>query len=331
MRLHVPKWLANVLLYCGSIAICLVVLEGYFRLTRPVSAWPGFRFIDKVGIVYDNKVPGLNSMGFYDIERSKEKPDGVFRVLLLGDSFVDNQPVARYLQDELISQSGKRDIEVIPMGISDTGTVNQLVWYQEFGRQFKPDVVIVLFVPNDFANNSNVLEGVRLRFAPYAPGCPFFLKENGQIKPIPLRPDWEKNILAELPSHPSQGILRLPEKNIDSILDSSALYQFVRNKIFALDKESLYHRFDGEYAYRICQLKQYPEIAESLKGWNYPKDLDMDAMFLADGNSIPQVFHDAIDYTAHALSEFKTLSQVDGFDFFYLSQQTRALFFLNHD
>lgn len=323
---RITKWIVNCFLVIVSLAAVLLAFEGFFRLLYPSVPWPGYAYYPEIGILHDKNAPGINSFGFYDKERTIDKPADVYRVLLLGDSFVDGTPCAERLQDTLAQQSSGKRIEVIPMGISGTGTVNELAFYERLGRLLKPDLVVVLFVPNDFANNSSILEAIRLRFDPYRPGRPFLDKIDGQITRIPPAPDFESKLLAELPSHPQQGILRIPEQSIDRLMGSSVAYNFLKSKIYAMDPPSLYHRFDGEYAYRLCQLRHSPKAAEALKGWYFPKDLDVDAMFLADGDNLPAAFHDALDYTQYSLSEFKKLSQQDGFNFLLVATDSCTYF-----
>jgi len=74
---------------------------------------------------YSSKVE-VNSQGWPDTEHSFEKPEGVYRILILGDSFVENFQVPfekrffRQLQDKLGSK-----FEIIAMGRGNTGTAQQ--------------------------------------------------------------------------------------------------------------------------------------------------------------------------------------------------------------
>jgi hypothetical protein len=151
-------------------------------------------------------------------------------------------------------------------------------------------------------------------------------KNNHKIERIPPSPDFEKELLAELPPHPQQGILRLPEAFLDRNLGFSHSYQYLKSKLYLMDVQSLYHRFDGEYSFRLSQLKCFPEVGNILDGWNFPRDLDMDAMFLAEGQSIPAVFQDALAYTAFALTEFKRYSAQDGFSFLLVATDSCTFF-----
>ncbi|MBL8134163.1 MAG: SGNH/GDSL hydrolase family protein [Anaerolineae bacterium] len=98
-----------------------------------------------------------NSQGAHDVEHVVEKPAGVQRVLVLGDSLVAALEVPtealffRRLQDLLSARAGA---EVIGFGYAGYGTAQEMLFYGEVGRTYAPDVVLLLFTPhNDFADN----------------------------------------------------------------------------------------------------------------------------------------------------------------------------------
>jgi hypothetical protein len=82
-----------------------------------------------------------------------ERRSGVYRVLLLGDSFVDGYTevlgnrvgdvLQRDLADEGIS------VEVIPMGTAGFSTDQEYLWLTSEGLRYRPDLVVLAFHPND--------------------------------------------------------------------------------------------------------------------------------------------------------------------------------------
>lgn len=96
----------------------------------------------------------INSKGLRDPERSYAKPDGVFRILMLGDSFVEGFQVG---QDQtlpvqlqaVLSQQSSAPIEVINAGVSRYSTDNALLFLEGEGVRYEPDLVIYNFYPND--------------------------------------------------------------------------------------------------------------------------------------------------------------------------------------
>jgi lysophospholipase L1-like esterase len=92
------------------------------------------------------------------------KPQGVARVLCVGDSFTACDQVdypqswpavlERCLADEL----GAGRVEVINAGFPGFGTVNASRWIAKFGAAFEPDIVLVAMTPNDLLENQFPLQ-----------------------------------------------------------------------------------------------------------------------------------------------------------------------------
>lgn len=93
------------------------------------------------------------------------KPPGVFRILVLGDSFVEAVQVAeneRFLArlDAILNSPGApRRFELIDGSCSGWGTAQEYLYLQHEGPRYRPDLVLlVFFVGNDVQNNSLELE-----------------------------------------------------------------------------------------------------------------------------------------------------------------------------
>jgi hypothetical protein len=104
-----------------------------------------------------------NALGFNDLDHTPAKPPGRFRVLLLGDSFVEGYqvPPERHLARRLeaLAARDRHALEVVAMGISGYGQSHELATYESLGRGFAPDLVVVFFCPNDLWNNLVGVEG----------------------------------------------------------------------------------------------------------------------------------------------------------------------------
>jgi hypothetical protein len=94
-------------------------------------------------------------------EYSLEKPPGVQRILLLGDSFPfgygveDGEVVSAVLEDRLNEGAGgRRAYEVVNFAVSGFGQTEELITYRARGRQYDPDFVVVFFFDNDIGNNA---------------------------------------------------------------------------------------------------------------------------------------------------------------------------------
>ncbi len=170
-------WAANVGLVLGSILVVLLLGEAavrvlgyapevkligvgdedsaYRRSDNPLLGFelkPNYRNPDAD---FSRTYPAINSHGQRDVERAIEKPAGVRRVILLGDSVVEGHDVrdldgtiSRRL--EALYPDGKT--EVLNFGVSGYCTLAEVELLRVKGLRFDPDVVVLLFVGNDFDN-----------------------------------------------------------------------------------------------------------------------------------------------------------------------------------
>jgi hypothetical protein len=181
------------LLVCGGTAVALLLAEGIVRLLglgslpsprRVVHAgksieWccgpliqlgatnrfePGSSFAhcysDARGGDFD--VNGcvtyrINEHGYRGASFARRKPAGVYRIVLLGDSFTFGEGTPEpliypsLLADELGERSvdGRR-IEVINLGVPGDGVEGALATYRDFGQRLAPDWVVFQWNTNDF-------------------------------------------------------------------------------------------------------------------------------------------------------------------------------------
>lgn len=91
----------------------------------------------------------LSSAGLRDIEHRKEKPAGIKRILVLGDSMPEglqmplSKIAARRLQDKLNAEFGNT-IEVINGAHSNYSLGQTLHYYDKLSRDYKPDEVFLV-------------------------------------------------------------------------------------------------------------------------------------------------------------------------------------------
>lgn len=125
-----------------------------------------------------------NSEGFRDINHTTAKPADVYRILILGDSFVQNFQVPleetffRTFEKNLNQENKK--IEVMALGLGNTGSDQQLIALGNFGLKYKPDLVIqMFFTGNDITNNYAHLNK--------NPNLPYFnLNNSGDLISVPI-------------------------------------------------------------------------------------------------------------------------------------------------
>ena len=125
----------------------------------------------------------INSAGMHDREHALAKPEGVYRIVVLGDSYSEAKQVPidstywSLLPGRLARcgfQAGKR-IEVLNFSISGYGTAQELILLRSLAGRYQPDLVLLQFTgSNDIRNNSRSLEPAKNR--------PFFvLDANGTL------------------------------------------------------------------------------------------------------------------------------------------------------
>lgn len=76
-------------------------------------------------------------------EYAKEKPPGVFRILVLGDSYAAGQVVSNEQRFTELLERRVPDIEVINFALEGTGTDQQLLIYENIARHYEHDLVMV--------------------------------------------------------------------------------------------------------------------------------------------------------------------------------------------
>lgn len=101
----------------------------------------------------------FNSEGMRDLEHSVTKAEGTFRVLLLGDSFMEalqlpfESSFPSLVERLLAGRTGRR-IEVVNASVSGWGTDDELQYLATRGLKWKPDLIVVaMTLHNDIADN----------------------------------------------------------------------------------------------------------------------------------------------------------------------------------
>ena len=156
----------------GSTVLALIVIEGLLHLFPPPISDRLFQTDARFGRFH---IPGrqgyqrspefvvsvkINSQGLRDTEHTVEKPTGVYRVLILGDSFAEGMQVP--LEDtvgkqleQLLNARGGPPYEVVNAGVAGFGTDTELLFYRSLGRLYHPDLVLLFFFRNDLADNGD--------------------------------------------------------------------------------------------------------------------------------------------------------------------------------
>lgn len=171
----VREWLLRLILVLASLLFVLAIAEIAARILRagqgggkegredalykeydPLLGW---RKKANTATVYKRREytveVRINSRGLRDEERPPEPAPGVFRVLALGDSFLEgytvdrDRTVTQQLEGRLRSLSCAGAAEVLNGGTSAYSTDQEYLFYRSEGARYRPSLVVLFFFWND--------------------------------------------------------------------------------------------------------------------------------------------------------------------------------------
>jgi hypothetical protein len=96
-----------------------------------------------------------NALGLRDREYGPEKPAGVMRILMLGDSFTEGgglrleQSVPKVVEARLAERGCARPVEVVNAGVASYSPILEYVYLREHGLALAPDLVVLNFDMTD--------------------------------------------------------------------------------------------------------------------------------------------------------------------------------------
>ena len=193
--------LLRVSVLLGSLCLGLLVCEGIVRaagiggttLSRgpmhtydPDAGWMGLPGLDARYLMpgsFEVRVVN-NSRGLRGGEHSFEKPNGIRRIAILGDSFMwgfgveNNELLAAVLERELPAT------ESINLGANGYSTVQELIRLEKEGMRYAPDWTLLAFTFNDPGDNFDDKKGGRPVVRIAADG-------NVEITNRPVRRHWK--------------------------------------------------------------------------------------------------------------------------------------------
>jgi hypothetical protein len=168
---------------CIGTFVALATVEVVARVLHPLSTVE-YRMDPEVGPIlapnqtsrwvnedYDVTVL-TNSAGFHDVEHAIDKPKNVYRIVVLGDSFIEalqlsiEQGFAQQLERMVAGWLEGKRVEVINLGVSGSGPAQYYRIVERKGLMYEPDLVLMVVLPdNDFRDSHRGLSGAV--FKPY--------------------------------------------------------------------------------------------------------------------------------------------------------------------
>ena len=329
--LRMAVW--NAAFIVSGLLLIALVGEIYLRLANPfIETGIPFHFVDGVGLIRkpnaelryadwrdDNFVVSrTNSLGFLDREPvSAERAAESCHIAFIGDSFVEARevPIADQFQAQLEEMAAlelpRLDITTQAYGIRGTGQINQLPFYDEYARHLNPKLLVLVFHPNDFADNSTALQSLIQGADP------------DRLPYMSAQRDARGNMKLRLPD-PEYARFRLPRP--PKAWRDSAWERLVGVSYFAkwldIKKGWVVDRVNAMGAEMSASIETDPQVAVwadmiaerpcctlLLDDWQ-PARWGLDTLFAEE--HLPPVMEEALEYTAFGIDQFKRRTDRDG-------------------
>jgi len=317
--------------------------EVWLRLTAPSPSLfdPTRQLTPGVGVfwapmteVRNEVAPGrwqvsrANSLGFMDREPpAPERAAESCHVTVIGDSFVEGVqvPVADkahvVLEGLAASALPALDVTASAFSYHGTGQINQLAFYDAYARSLSPDLVVLVFVENDFADNSLPLAAWRAGFDPDFPPWLFARRgADGEMEFVAPASDMEELWVNRLPRLPAAtGTFRArAERTLRE-------WSYVADWLWAGgDGERFERAYRGisaaqrrAWAGLISQRSPHERFPH---GWDPARPIPSVHVFLEDDP--PPTFREALDVTMFALEQFRERAERDGAALIILASHT---------
>ena len=321
----------NVLLITIGLALIAAAGEAWLRLTKPfIYPSHSLLFVPGVGMLYEpgSEVRWTNQSDFWTVSRanrwgffdrpppSPERTASGCHVTLIGDSFVEAKqvPIADKVQVLLEDLARRRlprlDVTTSAFGFSGTGQVHQLPFYDHYARRLHPRLVVLVFVPNDFPDNSSVLTALRWGNDPdRQPQATAVRGTAGGFELRPPDPEYGR-------FRPFDGFRTSPPLPLYRTLRWMAQRSwFVAWAARETGIETLrFSRLQG------WKRQRWRELLSQRPGYEWLGEARLDRYLGRDGDfarvfaeeDLPPVFSEALAATGFALDEFKARADRDG-------------------
>ena len=329
--LRIAAW--NALFIVAPLLLIALAGEAYFRLTRPfINTSAPSRFVDGVGIIREPNaelryanwdddnfvVSRANSLGFLDREPiSPERAAASCHIAFIGDSYVEAMevPIADKFHVRL-EEMAARDLPHLNIttqayGITNTGQINQLPFYDEYARLLNPKLVVPVFYFNDFSDNSTAM--LALKYGADPDRMPYMSvqrDEHGTLKLVPPDPEYWRFALPKLPKawHERARKKLVRVSYFAKWLDMKGLIDGGIEAIRAIVSSPVEPGSHLMAWMRI--LAQRPCCASLLDGWQ-PAGWDSVYQQFKE-ERLPPAFQEALESTAFGIDQFKRRADRDG-------------------
>lgn len=321
----------NLLLSVAGLTSIIVAGEIYLWLTVPfVEEAVTRRFVPGVGLLYapntelrfTNRLDywtktRTNSLGFIDREPpSNRRAIESCHVTVIGDSFVEARevPINAKIQVQLEKLSHERisdlDVTTSAFGRSYSSQIDQISLYDHYARDLQPDLVVLVFVDNDFIENSAILRYLNSSLDPDHPPFPYAVRLD--TREIFIRPP-----------DPAYSEFRRDEFDPRFDIFPSTFFGQWLNRKLQPTIGGVVSRIAGhrpKFVDNIRTFSQRPHFAWITEDWTPTTRQRLVQRFLED--EPPRIVSEALAFTAFGLAEFKRRADRDGLSLVILASHT---------
>ena len=333
--LRAAAW--NALFIISGLLLIALAGEVYLRLANPFMATDiPFHFVDGVGLIREPNaelryanwnddlyvVSRANSQGFLDREPvSAERAAAGCHIAFIGDSYVEAKEVPISdkfhvrLEDMAARELPRLDIATQAYGITNTGQIHQIPFYDEYARRLNPKLLVLVFFRNDFINNSTALQSLVYGADPDRMPYMFAQRDaHGNMKLRPPDPKYERFLMPRLPKawHWMAWDRLAKASYFAKWLDTKNRWAVNRVRTIRV-KMGAPIEPDAQIAAWADMIAARPCCTALLDGWQVPRSrssLTTGSPF--ENEHLPPVFEEALAYTAFGIEQFKRRADRDG-------------------
>ena len=334
----------NALWLSAGLAMVALIGEAWLRSTVPFrESYVPKVFVPGVGRMRppDTEIRWTNNLDFWTVSRtnrlgfldreppSPERAAKGCHITMIGDSFVQAREVSIpekfhiRLEEMAARELPHLDVTTSAFGMSGTGQIDQLAFYDEYARHLHPRLVVLVFVPNDFIDNFPLWRSIQKGLDPeHLPYVSAVRATDGSFRWRPPDPDYERFRLPRLSGSPSTPPLRsFIYYGIRAFLHGSYFWAWWSTKRSLLFNDPDIVAYPQRVDW-VELLSRRPAYASLLDGWRpvsqgrvqiRPANEDPPSFFtfFREGNASP-FYREALAFTAFGLDEFKERAERDG-------------------
>lgn len=240
-RPRLRSFAAKLALVLVSVAFALLLAEGALQLMVPrlrprfTRAHPTLGWTHEPSLSHLEELHGrryrlsYNAHGYRAPEHALQKPPGTFRVVVLGDSFVDASEVDDEETFTRVLERSLSGVEVVNLGVWGYSTAQEALTLEQVAFRFDPDLVLLVTAPNDFSDNL-------VNLSSYGPAPRMLLAGSSLRLELPEHPDAAAAFRST--NLPAPRSIWLHQHSYVYHLLNTRIYQRLRSKAIVAERDA---------------------------------------------------------------------------------------------